>query len=165
MTADRRADLKAAAFTFLTAALWAGALPAALLRDESGAMRLVWRPVPLIVLGGLVLTGGTALVYLAGGHLARAGAHLVGVRPGPVLVTDGWYARVRNPQNIGTTLMALAPALALAPAIMWMLPLVAAVWMVVGLEPLEDRRLLEVFGDDFRAYRARVRAWLPRLGR
>jgi len=29
------------------------------------------------------------------------------------------------------------------------IPLLAAVWLVVGLEPLEDRRLLEAFGDDF----------------
>lgn len=161
----QRSDLKAAGFTLFHVALWAGLLPAALLRDEAGVFRLAWRPVPLLVLGGLVLLAGTALLYAAGRQLVQAGARLLGVRPGPTLVTDGCYGQVRNPQNIGTTLVALAPALALAPRMMWMLPLVAAVWLVVGLEPLEDRRLLEAFGDDFRAYRGRVRAWLPRLGR
>ena len=90
---------------------------------------------------------------------------LLGVRPGPALVTDGWYGVVRNPVHIGTTLLALAPALALGPRVMWMLPLVAAVWLVVGLEPLEDRRLLEAFGDDFRRYRAATWAWIPRRRR
>ncbi len=72
---------------------------------------------------------------------------------------------MRNPQHIGTTMVALAPALALEPRLVWMVPLVAAVWLVVGLEPVEDRRLLEAFGDDFRKYRAAVRPWFPRLGR
>ena len=90
---------------------------------------------------------------------------LLGVRPGPALVTDGLYRVIRNPVHVGTTLLALAPAVALGPRVMWMLPLVAAVWLVVGLEPLEDRRLLEAFGDDFRRYRASVWAWIPRRPR
>jgi len=159
----QRPDVLAGGFTFFTVALWAGALPAALLVDDEGAFRLAWRPVPLIVLAGLVLLAGSALVYGAGRQLARSGGRLLGVRPGPVLVTDGWYRFVRNPQHIGTVLVALAPAVALAPRLMWMIPLVAAVWLVVGLEPLEDRRLLDAFGDDFRDYRSAVRPWLPRM--
>jgi protein-S-isoprenylcysteine O-methyltransferase Ste14 len=162
--AVQRPDLLAGGFTFFTVALWAGALPAALLIDDNGAFRLTWRPVPLIVLSGLVLLAGSALVFGAGRQLSRAGGRLLGVRPGPSLVSDGWYRLVRNPQHVGTTMVALAPALALEPRLVWMVPLVAAVWLVVGLEPLEDRRLLEVFGDDFRRYRAAVRPWLPRLG-
>ena len=160
-----RPDWLAAGFTLFTAALWAGVLPAALLRDEAGGFLLEWRPMPLIVLGGVVLLAGSALLFGAGRQLARAGGRLLGVRPGPTLLTDRWYGRVRNPQHIGTTLVALAPALALAPRLVWVIPLLAAVWLVVGLEPLEDRRLLEAFGDDFRQYRARVRPWLPKRER
>jgi protein-S-isoprenylcysteine O-methyltransferase Ste14 len=38
-------------------------------------------------------------------------------------------------------------------------------WLVAGLEPLEERRLLEVFGDEFREYRRTVGRWFPRLTR
>ncbi len=161
----QRPDLAAGGYTVFTVALWAGVLPAALLRDDAGVFRFDWRPVPLVVLGALVLLAGTALVFAAGRQLARAGVRLLGVRPGPALVTAGLYRVVRNPVHVGTTLLALAPALALGPRVMWMLPLVAAVWLVVGLEPLEDRRLLEAFGDDFRRYRASVWAWIPRRPR
>ena len=155
-------DLAAGGHAFLTVALWAGALPAALLRDDAGVFRFDWRPVPLLALGVLMLLAGTALVFGAGRQLSRAGVRLLGVRPGPALVTDGLYGIVRNPQHVGTTLVALAPAVALAPRVMGILPLVAVVWLVVGLEPLEDRRLLEEFGDDFRDYRRAVWRWLPR---
>lgn len=161
----QRPDLAAGGYTFFTVALWAGALPAALLRDDAGVFRFDWRPVPLVVLGALALLAGTALVFAAGRQLSWAGVGLFGFRPGPALVTDGLYRVVRNPVHVGTTLLALAPALALGPRVMWMLPLVAAVWLVVGLEPLEDRRLLEAFGDDFRRYRAATRAWIPRRPR
>jgi protein-S-isoprenylcysteine O-methyltransferase Ste14 len=161
----QRSDFLAGGFTLFTVALWAGALPAALLVDDDGVFRLTWRPVPLVVLGGVVLLAGSALVLAAGRQLSRAGGRLLGVRPGTVLLTDGWYGMVRNPQHVGTALVALAPAVALEPRLVWMIPLVAAVWLVVGLEPLEDRRLLEAFGDDFRKYRAAVRAWLPRRHR
>jgi len=158
----QRSDLLAGGFTFFTVGLWAGFLPAGLLRDDAGAFRLSWRPLPLVVCGALVLLAGSAVLFGAGRQLSRAGARLLGVRPGPALVTDGWYRIVRNPQHLGTTLVALAPALALAPRVMWAIPLVAVVWLVVGLEPLEDRRLLEGFGDAFREYRGAVSRWLPR---
>jgi protein-S-isoprenylcysteine O-methyltransferase Ste14 len=158
----QRHDFLAAGFTFFTVALWAGALPAALLRDDAGVFRLTWRPLPLVVTAGVVLLAGSVVLQGAGRQLSRAGGRLLGVRPGKALVTDGWYRRVRNPQHVGTALVALAPAVALAPRVMWAVPVLAVVWMVVGLEPLEDRRLLEVFGDAFVEYRAAVPRWFPR---
>jgi len=159
----QRSTLVSGGFTFSTVLLWGGALPAALLRDDAGVFRLAWRPVLPLALGALSLLAGSAVVFAAGRQLSRAGVRLLGVRPGPVLLTGGWYRRVRNPQHVGIVLVALGPALALQPRVMWMIPLVAMVWMVVGLEPLEDRRLLEAFGDGFRDYRAAVSRWIPRM--
>jgi len=158
-----RSAIVAGGFTFFTVVLWAVVLPAALLRDDAGVFHFLWRPVPLLMLAGLVVLAGCGLLFCAGRQLAGSGVRLLGVRPGAALVTDGCYRRVRNPQHIGTTLVALGPAVALASKVLWIIPVVAVVWLVVGLEPYEDRRLLEVFGDTFREYRAAVPRWVPRM--
>jgi protein-S-isoprenylcysteine O-methyltransferase Ste14 len=93
------------------------------------------------------------------------GVKMLGVQPGPVLVTDGWYRRLRHPQHVGIGLVSLAPALAIDLAAMWVTPVAAAVWLIAGLEPLEDRRLMEQFGAEFVAYRKAVPRWIPRLTR
>ena len=60
----QRSDTTAAVFTFLTVALWAGVLPAALLRAEAGGFRLSWRPLPLVVVGGLLLLGEAVSAWI-----------------------------------------------------------------------------------------------------
>lgn len=79
------------------------------------------------------------------------------------LVVVGPYRFVRNPmaitgisQGIGVGLMLGSPAVvayALAGAPFWN-------WLV---RPWEEQGMEERFGDEFRAYRAAVRCWLPRL--
>lgn len=155
---DRIADLHAA----VVVGIWAGLAPTALVRDNSGVLVLEWRPWPFVALGALVLVAGSVFVHEPGRRLAAAGAHLFSSRPGPRLVTDGWYARVRNPQEIGTILVSIAPAIALSRAIAWVIPLIAVIYTVVGIGPYEERRLLETFGDEYEEYRSSVRRWIPR---
>ncbi|HSG79767.1 MAG TPA: isoprenylcysteine carboxylmethyltransferase family protein [Acidimicrobiia bacterium] len=156
-----RTDRIAALHAAVVVGIWAGLAPTALVRDDSGTLVLDWRPWPLVVVGVVVLVSGSVLVHEPGRQLAAAGAHLFTTRPGTRLVTDGWYARVRNPQEIGTILVSLAPPIALAPVIAWVIPLIAAVYVGVALGPYEERRLLEAFEDDYEGYRRRVRRWIP----
>ena len=160
----KRSVLSPLLYSIVMSALWIGVLPALLLGDRERPLADLWRPVPLIVLAVIVALVGVVAVFAPSRALYDRGVPLFGVAPGPVLVTDGWYGRVRNPQHIGTVLMALAPAIALDHAWLWSVPAVAAAWLVAGLEPLEDRRLLEEFGDDFREYRTAVSRWLPKMG-
>jgi protein-S-isoprenylcysteine O-methyltransferase Ste14 len=79
------------------------------------------------------------------------------------LVIAGPYRHVRNPmamsgiaQGIGVGLLLGSPAVivySLAGAPFWD-------WFV---RPLEERDLEQRFGAEYRAYRAAVRCWLPRL--
>ena len=76
------------------------------------------------------------------------------------LVTWGPYRFTRNPMYVGLTVAYLGEALILRQ--IWpllFLPLVLAYvnWVVI---PLEETRLLEVFGADYDRYRARVRRWI-----
>lgn len=152
-------------YTLVTVGLWVGLLPGMLIRDQEGTLEIPWRSPSMVVLGALVMVTGAVLVYLAGRSLSSRGVALFGLRPGPALVTDGYYGRVRNPIDVGTTLMALSPMAALAVDLMWVVPGAAAVYFTIGTGVYEDARLREEFGDRFVEYRAAVPKWLPRPGR
>ncbi|MDJ0722527.1 MAG: isoprenylcysteine carboxylmethyltransferase family protein [Desulfobacterales bacterium] len=82
--------------------------------------------------------------------------------PPRVFVVAGPYRHVRNPMIIGVLLILAAEALLFRS---WAL----AAWWAVFLAgnalyiPLvEEPGMVKRFGDDYRAYRARVPRWLPR---
>ena len=148
-------------YSVFIVALWGGAFPTVLAQDAPGE-GVPLRAWPLVVIGVLLLVTGSALVRFPGEELARRAVGLMWVRPGPVLVTDGWHGRIRNPMDVGVILIALASWVALDVPIMWVIPAAALVYYAAGVGPYEDRLLLEEFGDEFRAYRARVPKWIPR---
>lgn len=144
----------------LLAGVWGVALPAALIVDETGSAGPPWRSWG-VAPGSVLMLLGVALCATAGRQLAGSGAPLFGVRPGPVLVTDGLYGVLRNPQDVGATLISLGPPVAVDVPVLWIVPLIGLVYLAIGVEPLEDRHLLEAFGEEFRAYRSRVARWIP----
>jgi protein-S-isoprenylcysteine O-methyltransferase Ste14 len=158
----RRSHVAAAGYTAFVIVLWALALPAMVLIGETGSAVPVWRPWPFAVLAAVAIAAGVALVLAAGRHLAGAGVGVFGVQPGPVLVTTGPYRYLRNPVDAGTVLVAAAPALALGLRQTWIVPVAAILYLAVGFEPLEERRLLESFGDEYADYRSSVPRWFPR---
>ena len=149
-------------YTAFVVALWAVVLPGMLVRDSHGHFDLAWRSWPLVVVAGTVLVVGTAAVFLSAGRLGGAGARLMGTTPGPTLVTDGVYARVRNPVDMGTTVISFTSWIALRSEMMWVIPMAAVLHFTLGIGLYEDRRLFEAFGDEFKEYRRRVRKWVPR---
>ncbi len=149
-----------AIYTLFTLVVWAVAMPAILIADAGGAV-LPWRG-PLQGIGAVVLlAAGLRLIDAGARTLAASGVGLFGVGPGRRLVGTGIYGRIRNPIDVGTLLVALAPWVALAVDLMWVVPAGGVVYFVGGVGPYEDRRLLEAFGDEFREYRSSVSKWLP----
>ncbi|MFZ1943087.1 MAG: isoprenylcysteine carboxylmethyltransferase family protein [Acidobacteriaceae bacterium] len=76
------------------------------------------------------------------------------------LVTRGPYRLTRNPMYVGLTLAYFGEAGLLRQ--IWplaVLPLVLAYlqWTVI---PLEEAKLRETFGEEYEAYRGRVRRWV-----
>ena len=80
------------------------------------------------------------------------------VTPPRKLVTDGWYARVRHPLYLYSTLfLVLNPIM----TVQWFLLTIFSVsYFIVGGR-IEERRLLDEFGDEYRRYRQRVPFLIP----
>jgi protein-S-isoprenylcysteine O-methyltransferase Ste14 len=83
-------------------------------------------------------------------------------REGHQLVTHGPYRWVRHP--LYTTGMLAMLSLTLLTALWWislamLLPLAVLIWRT----PREEQRLIEAFGDQYRAYMRRTGRFLPRL--
>lgn len=147
-------------YVVFTVLLWGVGLPGMLVVDAGGDIPV--RGVPHLAVGLLLAAVGTALIEVGAAHLARSEIGPWGVRPGQRLVTDGPYGALRNPVDLGATLLAGASWVTLAVDLMWVVPVAALTTFVVASGPYEDRLLLEEFGDDFREYAATVRKWLPR---
>jgi len=139
--------------------LWLGVLPGVLIADSGNG--IVFRGPGPLAAGVAAIVLGIGIIVAGARHLAGEGVSLFGVRPGAILVTDGPYSVVRNPIEIGSTVLAFASWLALDVPLMWVVPVAALVSYVVGSGPYEDRLLLEQFGDDFREYRRTVAKWVP----
>jgi len=111
-------------------------------------------------LGGLLLVLGFAVVTVALRAFRRAGTNVETPKPTIALVTDGLYAWSRNPMYVALAL--LFAGIAILANSGWL----GALWVVyvgvlrVGVIAAEERYLEGKFGDQYRAYRARVRRWL-----
>lgn len=108
---------------------------------------------PLIVALGFV--GLPAVVAFR-----RAGTQPQPWRPTTALVVTGVYQFSRNPMYVGFTLFYVGISLwvnSLWPLLF--LPLVLGI-MTYGVIAREEAYLERLFGDEYRAYRSRVRRWL-----
>jgi protein-S-isoprenylcysteine O-methyltransferase Ste14 len=78
------------------------------------------------------------------------------------LVTEGTYRISRNPMYVGLVLMLIAWALWLGTASPWVIPPLFAIFMTITHIAPEERALETVFGENYVAYRHRVRRWIGR---
>ncbi len=142
--------------------LYAGAL-------ALGLVAQAMRPLPLIPrgsrlmrrLGGAALLGtGLTIAGWATRTMGRAGTSVDVDTPATALVTAGPYRYSRNPIYLALSALYLGVALlvdALWPMLLF--PVLLAV-MQHGVIEREERYLARRFGQEYLAYRARVRRWL-----
>jgi protein-S-isoprenylcysteine O-methyltransferase Ste14 len=121
-------------------------------------------PAWLVPVGVVVLVAASAL----GIWSAVAMSTLGGGTPLPVamphrLVVAGPYRWVRNPMALAGITQGVAVGLILQSwAVVAYALLGSLVWNHL-VRPFEESDLAERFGDEFHAYRASVRCWVPRL--
>jgi protein-S-isoprenylcysteine O-methyltransferase Ste14 len=78
-------------------------------------------------------------------------------------VTRGPYRWIRHPFYLAALLMAAGNALAAANWFLFAAGCVAFILMA-GRSRIEERKLLERFGEEYRVYRERTGRFVPRLG-
>jgi len=110
---------------------------------------------------GALAAGSFALGFAAMGGFQRAGTTPDPLHPdrASTLVTDGVYGHTRNPMYLSILIWLLAGTAASGR----LRTLLALPAMVLALEPqlrAEETALTDLFGDEYTAYRARVRRWL-----
>jgi protein-S-isoprenylcysteine O-methyltransferase Ste14 len=115
--------------------------------------------IPIRLLGVAAFLGGIWLIYAATTQFGTVGTSPNPMEPTTALTFDGPYRYTRNPMYLGMALIltglaflgnALLPLLMLAPAL-----------FVVRTQVIdrEERYLEAKFGDEYRAFKARVRRW------
>ncbi len=123
----------------------------------------------LLVLPGGDTTRWAGLALLAAGVALRLGpmlalgrrfASVVSLQDGHTLATGGFYALVRHPSYLGILLMDVGFAGVFRSVVA--LPLLPVVfWMFKRRMDVEEAFLIEQFGDEYRAYRARTARLVP----
>ena len=79
------------------------------------------------------------------------------------LVVCGPYRYVRNPMAIAGIVQGIAVAVAFASIAIFVYSILGAlVWHLV-VKPVEERNMLERFGDEFAEYSEKVPCWIPRV--
>lgn len=108
---------------------------------------------------GLVLLGLVMILWPAT-QFGRLGTGVVPFSNATSLVTTGFYRFTRNPMYLGMLLMLLGGALK-SGALGAFLPVPLFPWVIHRRYILREEVFLEdIFGEEYRAYRQRVRRWL-----
>ncbi len=105
---------------------------------------------------------GMLLIIVAALQFYRSGTTISPIKPesSEYLITSGIYRLSRNPIYLGDLLMLLAWAIYLGAAVnlAW---LALFLWYTTQFQIMrEERALVEIFGQAYRDYCARVRRWL-----
>ncbi|KAF2650100.1 prenyl cysteine carboxyl methyltransferas-like protein Ste14 [Lophiostoma macrostomum CBS 122681] len=121
------------------------------------------QPPWLIALGFAMILVGQIVRTFA---MVQAGTnfnHLVQSRKneGHELVTTGWYSIFRHPSYFGFFWWGLGTQVALGNVVSFA-AYSAILWYFFKKRIRhEEKHLIEFFGDDYRAYKARTRVWIP----
>ena len=124
------------------------------------------RPAPFLptpvqyAAGSILVAASFAIVLIALREFRRAGTKFDVYKAATALVTEGVFKYSRNPGYVAVTLSYIGAAM-----------IVDSVWILVGVLPAihwthkkailrEEAHLEDLFGDDFRAYKAAVRRWI-----
>ncbi len=76
------------------------------------------------------------------------------------LVTAGPFRFMRNPMYMGILVAAIGVALVVGTWAMWLVPVVLFLLDNYVIIPFEERSMERTYGDEYRAYKARVRRWI-----
>lgn len=161
---DRRQE---GAFILLTLRPIGLATIAGLITYLINPSRMAWSSLPLPVwmrwLGvAMAVVGGASIVW-AFSNLGRNLTDTVVTRRAHTLVVTGPYRWVRHPFYLAVLFIVLGNGLAAANWFLLLGGTLVFVLMVIRTRT-EEAKLIERFGDQYRAYMARTGRFLPKIG-
>jgi protein-S-isoprenylcysteine O-methyltransferase Ste14 len=108
--------------------------------------------VPILL--GLIISGSSAKAF------REAGTPVIPFEKSTTLVTEGWYRYTRNPMYLGLVITLIGVWVVLG-TLSPLLPLIGFV-VIIELQFIrgEEQFLDEIFGEQYRSYKLRVRRWL-----
>lgn len=117
-----------------------------------------------LIMGAALIFAGEALRLWAARHCGRSSRTLAVPNPAQ-LVTSGPFARVRNPIYLANILIYLGVSVLFCPDRFWVhftvFVLMAIQYTIIIA--YEEKRLAELFGDQYIEYSKRVRRFLPKM--
>lgn len=107
---------------------------------------------------------GYALLFIGIGIFIQGWRELYSARQKNQLVTTGLYHYVRHPQYTGLFLGLFGEGIVHWPTLfsVAIFPIIVLAYFLLARS--EERKVLEQFGDEYRAYQARVPMFIPRIG-
>ena len=109
--------------------------------------------------GGIILAAGLAIAVAGFNYFQQIGTTFNPTGSAAKLATGGIFAWTRNPMYLGGSVFFLGLAILMRSG--WLLLLVPAIAIALqklAIEP-EEAYLTRRFGDEYRAYCAKVRRW------
>jgi protein-S-isoprenylcysteine O-methyltransferase Ste14 len=116
--------------------------------------------LPWNLLGLFPICIGIALNIIADSAFHKAGTTVKPFQVSSVLVTSGVFKMSRHPMYLGFVLILIGVAILLGSLTPWVVIPIFAVLMEVVFIRVEERMLEEVFGQDWLAYKKKVRCWI-----
>ena len=112
----------------------------------------------------LSMVAGYVLLFIGIGLFAQGWRELYRARKEKRLASDGLYALVRHPQYTGLFVGLFGEGIVHWPTVfsVALFPVIVLVYALLARS--EEKRVLAVFGDEYRAYQKRVPMFLPRWG-
>ena len=155
-----RAALGSFLFFLLAPGVVTGYIPWTLTRWRGGTPY----PIPVRVLGGLLVAAGMPVLVQAFVRFVREGAGTPApVAPTERLVVGGLYRYVRNPMYLAVLSIIIGQALLLARTNLFVYAGVVAFAFVSFVLFYEEPTLRRQFGEEYDRYRRAVPGWWPRL--
>ena len=111
-------------------------------------------------LGAVPIVLGIALAVVASQQFARAGTNILPLSKSTALVTTGAFAFTRNPMYVGMNLVLAGIALMLNSVWPWLVLPAFLALLYLRFIRHEEVLMEATFGEQYRAYRAKVRRFI-----
>jgi protein-S-isoprenylcysteine O-methyltransferase Ste14 len=117
-------------------------------------------PPPWQWLGCVPIVVGVLIAVLASRQFAQVGTNIIPLTKSTALVTNGMFARTRNPMYLGMVLTLAGLAWLLNSALPWLVLVVFIAILKLRFIRHEEALMAQTFGDQYLQYKQQVRRWM-----